>query len=101
MSNAKETFLKPYIFTFISLPSFLQVCPTTVLILVAHGGSVLDLDQEASVRRSDVSTFRGALESVLRAHYPGLVGRVAVRCVPCPAVCAEALAVLSSLSPYR
>ncbi len=62
---------------------------------------MLDLDMEASVRKSDVNTFRGALESVMRTHYPAMVGHVAVKCVPCPAVCAEALAVLSSLSPYR
>jgi len=49
-------------------------CPTTVLILAAHGGSVLDLAVEGSVRRSDVATLRGAMESVIRAHYPGMVG---------------------------
>ena len=78
-----------------------SACPTTVLILVAHGGSVLDLDMEVSVRKSDVTTFRGALESVMRTHYPGLVGHVVVKCIPCPSICSEALAVLSSLSPYR
>ena len=49
------------IFTCPSLSLSVQSCPTTVLILVAHGGSVLDLDMEASVRKADVSTFRGAL----------------------------------------
>ncbi len=78
-----------------------HVCPTTVLILVAHGGSVLDMDMEVSVRKSDVTTFRGAFESVMRTHYPWMVGHVVIKCVPCPAVCSEALAVLSSLSPYR
>lgn len=77
-----------------------DACPTTVLILVAHGGSVLDLDMEPSVRKSDVTTFRGAMESVLRTHYPNLVGHVVVKCVPCPGICTEALAVLSNLSPY-
>ena len=76
-------------------------CPTTVLVLVVHGGSVLDPGLEASVRKSDVTTFRGAFESVMRTHYPYLIGRVAIKCVPCPGVCTEALAVLSSLSPYR
>ncbi len=56
---------------------------------------------ETSVRKSDVTTFRGAFESVLRSHYPSLVGSIVIKCVPCPAVCTEALAVLSSLSPYR
>ena len=76
-------------------------CPTTVLILVVHGGSVLDPGLESSVRKSDVTTFRGAFESVMRTHYPYLIGHVAIKCVPCPGVCTEALAVLSSLSPYR
>ena len=30
-------------------------CPTTVLVLVVHGGSVLDPGLEASVRKSDVT----------------------------------------------
>ena len=76
-------------------------CPTQVLILVVHGGSVLDGPVDISVRKSDVTTFRGAFETVIRTHYPGLVGQVVIKCVPCPAVCTEALAVLSSLSPYR
>ena len=76
-------------------------CPTQVLILVVHGGSVLDGPVDASVRKSDVTTFRGAFETVIRTHYPGLVGQVVIKCVPSPAVCTEALAVLSSLSPYR
>ena len=76
-------------------------CPTQVLILVVHGGSVLDGPVDVSVRKSDVTTFRGAFETVIRTHYPGLVGQVVIKCVPCPAVCTEALAVLSSLSPYR
>ena len=76
-------------------------CPTQVLILVIHGGSVLDGPLDASVRKSDVTTFRGAFETLIRTHYPGLVGQVIVKCVACPAVCTEALAVLSSLSPYR
>ena len=76
-------------------------CPTTVLVLVVHGGSVLDPDLEASVCKSDVTTFRGAFESVMRTHYPSLIGHVVIKCVPCPGICTEALAVLSSLSPYR
>ncbi|XP_059092969.1 protein retinal degeneration B-like isoform X1 [Tigriopus californicus] len=77
-----------------------EPCSTTVLILVAHGGSVLDLSLDTSVRKSDVTTFRGAFESIMRAHYPGLVGHVVIKCVPCPGICTEALAILSSLSPY-
>jgi hypothetical protein len=85
----------------IDIAEFGSDCPTSVLVLVAHGGSVLDVALEASVRKADVTTFRGALEHVTRAHYPGLVGHVAVKCVPCPPVCEMALNALSALSPYR
>ena len=65
-------------------------------------GSLLDADTELAVRKSDVTTFRGAFESVMRQvrrqegacqcysappqHYSALVGRVAIQCVPCPGV---------------
>ena len=78
-----------------------STCPTTFLILVAHGGSILDHGIETNVRKSDVTTFRGAFESIMRTHYPSLVGHVTVKCIPCSSICSEALAVLSSLSPYR
>ena len=77
-----------------------EYCPTQVLILIIHGGSVLDGPLDPSVRKSDLTTFRGAFETIIRNHYPGLLGQVVIKCVPCPAICSEALAVLSSLSPY-
>ena len=40
------------------------------------------------------------MENVVRQHYPRLNGRIAFRLVPCPVICADALVVLSSLSPY-
>ncbi|KFB34885.1 AGAP000033-PA-like protein [Anopheles sinensis] len=78
----------------------LPSCPTTVLVLIMHAGSVLDVSSDMTTKRSDVTTFRGALESVMRQHYPALVGHVALRLVACPAVCSDALGILSSLSPY-
>lgn len=75
-------------------------CRTTILILVVHGGSVLDPVTELAVRKSDVTTLRGAFESIMRQHYPALVGHLVIRCVPCPSICSEALAILSSLNPY-
>ena len=44
-------------------------CPTSILILVVHGGSILDSHTEAAVRKSDVTTLRGAFESIMRQHY--------------------------------
>ncbi|XP_055684260.1 protein retinal degeneration B isoform X2 [Lutzomyia longipalpis] len=75
-------------------------CPTSVLILVLHAGSVLDANVDLAAKKSDITTFRGAFESVMRQHYPSMVGHVAIRLVPCPSVCTDALGILSSLSPY-
>lgn len=75
-------------------------CPTTVLILVFHAGSVLDANVDMTAKKSDVTTFKGAFESVMRQHYPSLVGHIAIKLVSCPSVCTEALGVLSTLSPY-
>ncbi|XP_076263384.1 retinal degeneration B isoform X6 [Rhynchophorus ferrugineus] len=75
-------------------------CNTTVLILVLHAGSVLDANVDMTAKKSDVTTFKGAFESVMRQHYPSLVGHIAIRLVSCPSVCTESLGILSSLSPY-
>ncbi|GAB0094369.1 protein retinal degeneration B [Sergentomyia squamirostris] len=75
-------------------------CPTSVLILVLHAGSVLDANVDLAAKKSDITTFRGAFESVMRQHYPSMVGHVAIRLVSCPSVCTDALGILSSLSPY-
>lgn len=71
-----------------------------MLILVFHAGSVLDANIDKTAKKSDVTTFRGAFESIMRQHYPSLVGHVAIRLVCCPSVCTDALGILSSLSPY-
>ncbi|XP_068241637.1 protein retinal degeneration B isoform X2 [Palaemon carinicauda] len=75
-------------------------CSTTVLLLVIHAGSVLDPNPDVTNKRSDFTTFRGALESVMRQHYPQMVGHIAIRLVPAPAICSDSLNILSSLSPY-
>ncbi|XP_066149223.1 protein retinal degeneration B isoform X2 [Euwallacea fornicatus] len=75
-------------------------CSTSVLMLVLHAGSVLDANVDMAAKKSDVTTFKGAFESVMRQHYPSLVGHIAVKLVSCPSVCTESLGVLSSLSPY-
>ncbi|XP_063931115.1 protein retinal degeneration B isoform X3 [Zophobas morio] len=75
-------------------------CNTTVLLLVLHAGSVLDANIDVAAKKSDVTTLRGAFESVIRQHYPSLLGHIAIRLVSCPSICTESLAILSSLSPY-
>lgn len=73
----------------------LPTCPTTVLVLVFHAGSCLDANTDRIAQKSDVTTFRGAFESVMRQHYPSLVGHVAIKLVCCPSVCTDALGILS------
>uniref|UniRef100_A0A8C5C2S8 DDHD domain-containing protein n=1 Tax=Gadus morhua TaxID=8049 RepID=A0A8C5C2S8_GADMO len=79
----------------------LQPSNIHVLILVLHGGNILDTGGgEASSKQADVNTLSGAFEGVMRVHYPTALGRIALRLVPCPAVCAEAFSLVSNLSPY-
>nr|XP_022903080.1 protein retinal degeneration B isoform X2 [Onthophagus taurus] len=75
-------------------------CSTTVLLLVFHSGSILDMNTDMTSKKSDVTTFRGAFESVMRQHYPSLIGHMAIKLVACPSICTEGLGILSSLSPY-
>ncbi|XP_076290130.1 retinal degeneration B isoform X2 [Lasioglossum baleicum] len=77
-----------------------QPCKTTVLLIVMHAGSVLDANVDLTAKKSDITTFKGAFESVMRQHYPSMVGHVAIRFVSCPSICTEGLSILSSLSPY-
>ncbi|XP_076344495.1 protein retinal degeneration B-like isoform X3 [Tachypleus tridentatus] len=95
-SGSVDACLPPSLFT----SAIRQSCSTTVLIMVFHCGSVLDTGTDPSSKKSDISTFRSTLENLVRQHYPMLVNHIAIRLIPCPAVCSEPLAVLSSLSPY-
>lgn len=70
-------------------------CNTTVLLLVLHAGSVLDTNVDMAAKKSDVTTFRGAFESVMRQHYPSLLSHIALRLVSCPSICTEGLGILS------
>ncbi|XP_040928232.1 membrane-associated phosphatidylinositol transfer protein 2-like isoform X7 [Betta splendens] len=79
----------------------LQPSKIHVLILVLHGGNILDTgggDQNS--KQADVNTISTAFETVMRVHYPAALGRIAIRLVPCPAICAEAFSLVSKLSPY-
>uniref|UniRef100_A0A3Q1AWW9 DDHD domain-containing protein n=1 Tax=Amphiprion ocellaris TaxID=80972 RepID=A0A3Q1AWW9_AMPOC len=72
-----------------------------VLILVLHGGNILDTgggDQNS--KQADVNTISTAFDTVMRVHYPAALGRIAIRLVPCPAICAEAFSLVSNLNPY-
>uniref|UniRef100_A0A3Q3DMW7 Phosphatidylinositol transfer protein membrane associated 2 n=1 Tax=Hippocampus comes TaxID=109280 RepID=A0A3Q3DMW7_HIPCM len=89
--------------TTISSEQCLQPSKIHVLILVLHGGNILDTGGgggEQSSKQADVNTIGAAFDSVMRVHYPAALGRLAVRLVPCPAICAEAFSLVSNLSPY-
>ncbi|RLU17848.1 hypothetical protein DMN91_010086 [Ooceraea biroi] len=73
-----------------------QPCKITVLIIVVHGGSLLDANVDLTAKKSDITTFRGAFESVMRQHYPSMVGHVSIKFVACPSICTEGLGILSS-----
>ena len=74
-----------------------DICATSMLVLVFHGGSILDNSSTIDLNgnRADISTFTSCFDTVLSAHYPSLHGHVAVKGVRCPPLCAEALTVLS------
>ncbi|XP_029920716.1 membrane-associated phosphatidylinositol transfer protein 2 isoform X8 [Myripristis murdjan] len=79
----------------------LQSSKIHVLILVLHGGNILDTGSgEQNSKQGDMNTLSGAFETVMRVHYPAALGRIAIRMVPCPAVCADAFSLVSNLSPY-
>ncbi|CDQ77052.1 unnamed protein product [Oncorhynchus mykiss] len=79
----------------------LQPSKTHVLILVLHGGNILDTGGgDQTSKQGDVNTISTAFDTVMRLHYPTALGRIAIRLVPCPAICAEAFSLVSNLSPY-
>ncbi|MEQ2215314.1 hypothetical protein XENOCAPTIV_030591, partial [Xenoophorus captivus] len=75
----------------------LQPSKIHVLILVLHGGNILDTgggDQNS--KQADVNTISTAFDTVMRVHYPAALGRIAIHLVPCPAICAEAFSLVSN-----
>lgn len=78
----------------------LSSCKITTLLLVVHGGSQLDCDQDSLSKEMDCELLRESFETVIKTHYRGAVGRIAIRLVECPAVCSKALGILSHLCPY-
>ncbi|NWT55837.1 PITM2 protein, partial [Erythrocercus mccallii] len=72
-----------------------------VLLLVLHGGNILDSGSgDQSSKQGDVNTITTVFDTVMRVHYPAALGHIAIKLVPCPAICSEAFSLVSSLSPY-
>ncbi|XP_029427224.1 membrane-associated phosphatidylinositol transfer protein 2 isoform X3 [Rhinatrema bivittatum] len=84
-----------------SVQPLMQPCKIHVLVLVLHGGNILDTGGgDQSSKQGDVNTIASVFDAVMRVHYPAALGHIAVRLVPCPAICSEAFSLVSNLSPY-
>ncbi|CAL8334968.1 unnamed protein product [Boreogadus saida] len=71
-------------------------CRSHVLLLVVHGGNILDTASgDPSAKAGDAATLASVLEKVTRAHFKAAAEHVVIRLVPCPAVCAEAFSLVS------
>ncbi|KAL4647581.1 membrane-associated phosphatidylinositol transfer protein 3 [Arapaima gigas] len=76
-------------------------CKTHVLILVVHGGNILDTAGGGlGSKAGDAGTLASVLEKVAQAHFQAAAEHVLIKLVPCPAVCAEAFSLVSHLNPY-
>ncbi|KAM6423458.1 membrane-associated phosphatidylinositol transfer protein 2 isoform 8-T9 [Liasis olivaceus] len=83
------------------VPPLAQPSQIHVLLLVLHGGNILDTGSgEQSSKQGDVNTIATAFDTVIRVHYPAALGRIAIKLVSCPAICSEAFSLVSNLSPY-
>ncbi|GBO28029.1 hypothetical protein AVEN_62787-1, partial [Araneus ventricosus] len=52
--------------------------------MVLHAGSVLDPGAEPTTnKKTDVNTFATSFETVMRQHYPALLGHLSVRLISC------------------
>lgn len=71
-------------------------CKTHVLLLVLHGGNILDTGAgDPACKAADIHTFSSVLEKVMRAHFPAALGHILIKFVPCPAICSEAFSLVS------
>uniref|UniRef100_A0A8C7TS52 Membrane-associated phosphatidylinositol transfer protein 3 n=1 Tax=Oncorhynchus mykiss TaxID=8022 RepID=A0A8C7TS52_ONCMY len=76
-------------------------CKTHVLLLVMHGGNILDTaGGDPGTKAGDATTLSSVLEKVARAHFQAAAEHVMIKLVACPAVCAEAFSLVSNLNPY-
>lgn len=71
-------------------------CQTHLLVLVVHGGNILDtVGGEPGAKTADVNTLSSVLEKVSQAHFQAAAQHVVLKLVPCPAICAEAFCLVS------
>lgn len=73
-----------------------QKCKTRVLILILHGGNILDTGgEDQSSKLADINTFSSVFEKVTQDHFPAALGHILIRLVPCPAICSAAFSLVS------
>uniref|UniRef100_A0A8C5DTP6 Membrane-associated phosphatidylinositol transfer protein 3 n=1 Tax=Gouania willdenowi TaxID=441366 RepID=A0A8C5DTP6_GOUWI len=88
-------------FSFFPPTPIQRKCKTHVLLLVVHGGNILDTaGGDPSTKAGDVATLASVLEKVTQAHFQAAAEHVMIKLVPCPAVCADAFSLVSNLNPY-
>ncbi|TRY57285.1 hypothetical protein DNTS_008883 [Danionella cerebrum] len=76
-------------------------CRTQLLILVVHGGHILDSGLgDPGGKAGDVATLASVFERVARAHFQAAADNMLVRLVPCLPVCSDAFTLVSNLNPY-
>lgn len=68
--------------------------------LVTLGNIFSTEDSFESAKKTDFLSFRTTFDTVIRSHYSFIESKYAIRFVECGSICIEALALLSSLSPY-
>ncbi|XP_032899795.1 membrane-associated phosphatidylinositol transfer protein 2 isoform X3 [Amblyraja radiata] len=77
-----------------------QSCKIHMLVLILHGGNILDPGSgDLTSKQADVNTITSVFETVMRVHFPAGLGHIAVKLVPCPAICSEAFSLVSNLNP--
>ncbi|XP_045634026.1 membrane-associated phosphatidylinositol transfer protein 2 isoform X1 [Ursus americanus] len=85
----------------VSPPLAVPASKIHVLLLVLHGGTILDTGAgDPSSKQGDANTIATVFDTVMRVHYPSALGRLAIRLVPCLPICSDAFALVSNLSPY-
>lgn len=73
-----------------------QSCKIHMLVLILHGGNILDPGSgDQTSKQADVNTITSVFETVMRVHFPAGLGHIAVKLVPCPAICSEAFTLVS------
>uniref|UniRef100_A0A669PD52 Phosphatidylinositol transfer protein membrane associated 2 n=1 Tax=Phasianus colchicus TaxID=9054 RepID=A0A669PD52_PHACC len=82
-----------------SVQPLMQPSKIHVLLLVLHGGNILDSGSgDQSSKQGDVNTITTVFDTVMRVHYPAALGHIAIRLVPCPAICSEAFSLTCKIS---